>query len=267
MTATTTISPPSQTATGPANPIHPSDVLMNLIVTLLAPAFLSATGGDIGLARMAAIDTINAYRAQNQADLIAVSQIAAYGLAALGSLSLSMANNLSLSMTLRLRGNANALTRSAEQNRRALQNTRNDSAPLHDPAFRPEPEAPATTRADEDPHRAAPIAGATAAQLAAKTRAHDDQVTRPTTTPAPAPIAATIRLPSVQEQRNQKLWASAMLKEAEKLRAGMRKLPPAERSQASHQAATLATTASSILVALGGPPLPIPAHAAAHLLI
>jgi hypothetical protein len=47
-----------------------------------------------------------------------------FGLAALGSLSLSMTDNLSLSMTLRLRGNANACNRCAEQNRRALQQSR-----------------------------------------------------------------------------------------------------------------------------------------------
>ena len=97
---------------------NPSDILMNLIVTLLTPMFLGVTA-DIALARMAATETINAYRAQNLADLIAIAQIIAYGLAALGSLSLSMADDLSLSMTLRLRNNANACSRSAEQSRRA----------------------------------------------------------------------------------------------------------------------------------------------------
>jgi hypothetical protein len=47
---------------------------------------------------MAAIGTVNAYRARNHADLIAIAQIIAFGPAALGSLSLSMADDISLSM-------------------------------------------------------------------------------------------------------------------------------------------------------------------------
>jgi hypothetical protein len=100
-------------------PIHPTDILIALIVACLAPMFLCASGGDVGFARMAAMETLNAYRARNQADLLAVAQIVGFGLAVLGSLSLSMAEDISLTMTLRLRGNANALHRSAEQLRRA----------------------------------------------------------------------------------------------------------------------------------------------------
>jgi hypothetical protein len=103
-----------------ANALHHCGILINLIVTLLAPMFLGATGGDIGMARMAAEETVRAYCARDHADLIAVAQIIAFGLAALGSLSLSMADDISLSMTLRLRSNANALSRSSEQVRRSL---------------------------------------------------------------------------------------------------------------------------------------------------
>ncbi|MEA2732013.1 MAG: hypothetical protein QOF70_6488, partial [Acetobacteraceae bacterium] len=67
-------------------PLNPSDFLMQLIVALLAPMFLGIAAGDINLARMAAIETVSAYRTRNHADLIAVAQIIAYGLAALGSL-------------------------------------------------------------------------------------------------------------------------------------------------------------------------------------
>ena len=88
----------------PASPLCPADILMTLIAALLAPMFLAVSAGDIGLARAAAIETVNAYRARNHADLIAVAQIVAFGLAALGSLSLSLADDLSLSMALRLRG-------------------------------------------------------------------------------------------------------------------------------------------------------------------
>jgi hypothetical protein len=110
-----------------ASTIHPSDGLMALIIALLAPMFLGVTAGDPNLARLAALETVTAYQARNHADLLAIAQIIAYGLAALGSLSLSMDDNISVSMALRLRGNANALNRSAEQNRRTLTNT----APNH----------------------------------------------------------------------------------------------------------------------------------------
>ena len=115
MTETTTTIEPQAAAS-----IHPADILLQFIVTLLAPMFLTASCGDIGFARLAATHTIEAYRARNPADLVAVAQILAFGLAALGSLSMSMADGISMSMTLRLRGNANACNRSAQQNRGAL---------------------------------------------------------------------------------------------------------------------------------------------------
>jgi hypothetical protein len=97
---------------------------MAVIAAFLAPMFLGITSGDVALARLAAVEAVNAYRARDHADLIAIAQIIAYGLAALGSLSLSMEADRSVSMTLRLRGNANALNRSAEQNRRVTRDRR-----------------------------------------------------------------------------------------------------------------------------------------------
>ena len=71
-----------------------SDILLHFIVTILAPMFLTASGGDIHLARATALETVNAYRARTQTDLIAVAQIIAFGLGALGSLSLSLTDDL-----------------------------------------------------------------------------------------------------------------------------------------------------------------------------
>ena len=104
----------------PTGFLRPSDMLLNLIVSIVAPIFLRVTGGDAGLARMAAIEALNTYRVRNFAELIAVAQIIAYGLAALNSLTLSFGEDLPLSMVLRLRGNSNALNHSAEQNRQAM---------------------------------------------------------------------------------------------------------------------------------------------------
>ena len=47
----TTTGPHPQAPLGEELPIHPSDILLNLIVTLLAPMFLCASGGDILFAR------------------------------------------------------------------------------------------------------------------------------------------------------------------------------------------------------------------------
>ncbi len=121
--------------------LRPTERLLNVIISLLAPMFLTSSSGDIAYARMAAIETISAYRASNLASLIAVAQIVAFGLAALGSLSLSLADDVSIPMALRLRGNANALNRSAEQNRRAYRESQAlDPAPA-DPETPFEPES------------------------------------------------------------------------------------------------------------------------------
>lgn len=126
-TIATTPTTPTK-ASNEAGPVLPFDVLMNLIIAFLAPVFLSASGGNIAFARMAARETVNAYRIENQADLLSVAQVIGFGLAALSSLSLSMEDGLSLSMTLRLRGNAVSLNRAAERNRRALKEIRPSSA-------------------------------------------------------------------------------------------------------------------------------------------
>ena len=56
-------------------PPRPSpNFLMSVVVTILAPLFLGVTGGDAVLARMAAVETINDFRARNNMDLIAVVQ-------------------------------------------------------------------------------------------------------------------------------------------------------------------------------------------------
>jgi hypothetical protein len=131
-TITDTTEPPGNAASGPPAGFHPVDVLLHVIATFLAPMFLTASGGDIGFARMAAMETVNAYCVRSPADLIPIAQIIAFGLAALGSLSLSMADELSLAMTLRLRGNAIACDRSAERNRRALRESKvRLMVPLH----------------------------------------------------------------------------------------------------------------------------------------
>jgi hypothetical protein len=213
-------------------PLHPSGFLMNLIIALLAPMFLGVTGGDVGLAQMAAIETVNDYRARNNAGLVAVAQIIAFGLAALGSLSLSMADDISLSMTLRLRGNANACNRSAEQSRRALTG---NQAEDHSPT-------PAEAEPEAEPEPGAFLSSAAAQELAAES----DRRLQPPSTVKTAPAQASAPQTNA-EKRNQAMWAIAMVKESGDIAANIRHLPLAEREAAAVQAAMLSGTAYELL--------------------
>jgi hypothetical protein len=224
MTQPTASTEPPTEATGSHAPPDPAGVLINLVISLLAPMFLCVTAGDAGMARMAAAETVNAYRVSNHADLIAVAQIIAFGLAALGSLSLSMADDIALPMTLRLRGNANALNRSAEQNRRLLRETVTDN-PTQSEVFLP----PAA-------------ANLLAAEAEARLREPEQTADL---APALARPAATAARTS-PETRHQQIWASAMIEEAAKITASITHLPPTEHQTARIQAATLSSTANML---------------------
>jgi hypothetical protein len=94
---------------------HPSDLLMDFVVSLLTPFLLIGSITDPALARRAAAETIAAYQESGQNHPINIAQIAAFALTSLDSLRLSLQEDLSLSMKLKLRGNANALNRSAQR--------------------------------------------------------------------------------------------------------------------------------------------------------
>jgi hypothetical protein len=108
--------------------LHPAGLLLNLIVTLLTPMFLTVAGGDPEFARAAAAETLASYRAETHNDLITIAKIIAFGLATLGSLSLSMDDGRSLSQILRLRSNASATDRAEHRNRLALDKSRAQKA-------------------------------------------------------------------------------------------------------------------------------------------
>ncbi len=247
--------------------LRAGDVLLHLIVTLLAPMFLAASGGDIHLARMAAFETVTAYRANEQADLIAIAQIIACGLAALGSLSLSMADDLSLSMTLRLRGNANALGRTAEHNRRAVSPIRSGHATT------PQPQPTPDTRSEpaDANFEAAVVAGVARTQrLAAAARSVSCagalvSEPAPATRPAPpAVVAPAVAAPAMTRQQRQALWGVAMADVAAEYVASLPGLPPAQRKAASVRAAALSSTANDLIA---GTASPTPAPAASPMLI
>jgi len=119
----TTHSPRSGTDTNAPLPTHPSDILLECVLGFLTPLLMAGCSCDLGHARMAAIETLASYQARTQAELVKIAQIIGFGLIAMDNLRLSMAD-VSLSMRLRLRGGANALNRSAQQNHRALEKSR-----------------------------------------------------------------------------------------------------------------------------------------------
>jgi hypothetical protein len=125
---------------------RPSDILLGLIVAFLAPLFMGSTT-DVGLARLSVLETLASYQARTQAELVSIAQIIGYGLAVLDTLRLAMLPDVSVAMKLRLRGCANALNRSAQQNIRALERGRQDGAFLRPGIGEPAamPVDPATT--------------------------------------------------------------------------------------------------------------------------
>ncbi len=151
-------------------------------------------------------------------------------------------------MALRLRGNANACNRSAEQNRRALEKSRanpaNSASPSHVPPADP----------DEHPTDEALAGGLAAAQEladAVQARTRDGQ---PAVRQTPQPLPMTV------PQRSQ-AWATAMIDAAGKINATLGTLPPDQRRSASLRAATLTTTATGLLGGMAAPSLQSTLHA------
>jgi hypothetical protein len=165
--------------------------------------FLTSAGGDINYARMAAAETIEAYGVRTLADLIIIAQIVAFGLAALASFSQSMEDDMPLPLALRLRGNAKASNRSAEQNRRALKETRVEPSPAPrpkpEPAPTPKPATRVLTPEQEKQYQAA--WAASAATVAAET-------------------AADLRHLPPEERRSAELWINVLNSYAADVKAG-----------------------------------------------
>jgi hypothetical protein len=236
-----------------AEPATPSTDLANLILALLAPMFLWSTNGDIRLAYAAAAQTVTEYRVTNRLSLFTVAKIIAFDIASLSSLSLSMYEDVSMLLALRLRGNANSLDRSGERNRRALEATRQSvSAGL-----------------TEEPVEAA-IAKAEQMVREAKTRLHAASVPaaepRPNAAPAPAaepaavaapaPVlpAAVTPAPRTAAAQRRAAWANAMTVVAEEFTAGLKDLAPEERRKEMARITALTTTAGDLVSRTASPP-------------
>ena len=199
---------------------HPMAILMNLIITLLTPMFLAAAGNNLELARQAAAETLNAYRAETQADMITVAKIVAFGLAALATLSRSMAEDLPLETILRLHASANASDRSEHRNRQTLQ-----TQPVAPSTAAPEPEhrrgrPDRGRRRNEGPHRREPGAVHQAGLDRTRPETRPDPQAHPTVTD--------------QERRYQATWAASAAAIAAETPPPCQTLPPEERALSRH---------------------------------
>jgi hypothetical protein len=173
------------------------DLLLEFLLAALAPLLIAGSITDLQAARLAARQAIDAYSARGDAELVTIAQIVGFALTALDALRLSMAADLPLSMKLRLRGNANSLSRSARQHTQMLQKSRSATA--------------------ESGHSLAKSAAATGR----------DTPQTPPDEPVPAQTASGPAEATEQQHRRQ--WADAMKAVAADLRSPAAPVPPAQR--------------------------------------
>jgi hypothetical protein len=233
------------TTTAP-EPSPTTGFLTSVIVSALAPVFFAVTGGDIPLARMAAEEVVNEHHARNRVDLIAVGQIIANGLAALGSLGQSLNDEIPLPMALRLRNNAISLNRMVEHNRRVRKQNQNaDPVDLGtDTHVEPAPSE------EPEPFLKDDIAERLAAEAASRLTSPAEQSVSPAFDD-PAPAEPTM----LEERRQKRTQAMAMIKEAGDISANLHTLPPPEREHAEYRAAMLGRSARELLTGEKLPPL------------
>jgi hypothetical protein len=214
----------------PQPEVDTTEILFNLVVTLLAPMFFAATGGNLEHARLAAAHTVDSFCPRTHGDLITTALLTGFSFSALGSLSLSMDDGLSIPTILRLRGSAQSASRAAEQHRRALQQP-SRAAPLPAPLAAPEP----------DPGLTAKEVAVMEAVAATRQRVVAAQS-------QPAQPQAPVRQPAAPSQDpHAQAWASAFMDVAAEIAAELPGLPPHQRRAATIQAEALNGSANALL--------------------
>jgi hypothetical protein len=106
---------------------HPANItpaVFEKIITFLALLFLIPGTGDIATARETASTTLASYGARTDRELRFSALSIAFGFGALEALRKAADPDLPLNHVLRLRGNANALNRAAQQNENRLEKLR-----------------------------------------------------------------------------------------------------------------------------------------------
>jgi hypothetical protein len=108
-----------------SHPTSITEAVLEKIVAFLAPLFLVAATSDLHTAKEAAGAILSSYGARTNRELRFAALSIAFGFGALDALSRSANPELVLNQVLRLRGNANALNRAAQQNEARLEKLQN----------------------------------------------------------------------------------------------------------------------------------------------
>jgi hypothetical protein len=126
-----------------------TDCLFATILGFMLPFYLAGAGGNVDVARAAIVELIEAYGAATAAELDLVGRQIGFSAAAMDNLRLSMRAGLSDTKVLQYRGNAVALSRSAEQCRKVLEVMQSKRDQQRGQAAKaqslPEPEPPVTS--------------------------------------------------------------------------------------------------------------------------
>jgi hypothetical protein len=91
------------------------------ILTLLAPLFIEATGGDMAAARETVRSTLASYHARTDNEVRLAALVVAFGFGALDALSKAANRDLSLDEVMDLRDSATALSIAGDQNQSVLE--------------------------------------------------------------------------------------------------------------------------------------------------
>lgn len=102
-------------------PVSITASVLERILGFLTPLFRDSDLDDAGAAREAARDVLSSYGARTNRELRIAALCIAFGYGALDALSRAAAPELPLNQVMRLRGNANALNRAAQQNESRLE--------------------------------------------------------------------------------------------------------------------------------------------------
>ncbi len=230
-------------------PAAPANNLANLILALLAPMFLWSTAGDIRLAYSAAAETVNEFRIANRLSLFTVAKIIAFDIATLSSLSLSMYEDVSMLLALRLRGNANSLDRSAERSRRLLeQESRPGAGHIEQSLEASVAEAQLMVSEAKARVRAATSAPGTPPDAEPAPAAEAVEV------PAAAPVPPSPATARTAAEARQAAWADAMTAVAGEFAAGLDDLSPDERWKELARIKALTTAAGELSSGATPPP-------------
>jgi hypothetical protein len=102
----------------PSNAMTPA--FLDKILTLMAPLFVTATGGDVEAARETVRATLASYQARNDNELRLAALVVMFGFGVLDALSKAADPALSLDQVMDLRDNATALSQAGDRAQTAL---------------------------------------------------------------------------------------------------------------------------------------------------